>query len=213
MAGVLGVPDVKIIKFLAPLFYANCTVLKDRIASELLHRFAMPDSFRWRALVLCFATVSSVDTTAMQALEEAVAECHAQHVPLLIASANALVEDSFASAGFVATLGGPGFMYRRVHEAVRAVLLHHLPPLPGAAGGAGRQRADSSGSIEAPAAVGGAGAGAGAAWSVHSLASVCRCCACVPAAGGRAVAGPTVVAMRDRPPADPVSPPAGAQPS
>lgn len=205
-------PDVKVVKFLAPLFYANCNVLKDRIASELLHRSAMPAAFRWRALVLCFASVSSVDTTAMQALEEAAAECHAQKVPLLIASANALVEASFASAGFVEVLGGPAFMFRRVHEAVRAVLLHHLPQLPGergGEGGGGRPRADSSGSVAADDRGGGDGGTAAAAswWR--------RVCAWLPArggaAGGMAPHGTPAAAAAGA--GDPSSPPAGAQPT
>jgi hypothetical protein len=157
------VAQVKILKFLAPLFYANCSVLKDRVAGELLHRSALPDRFQWRALVLCFAAVSHVDTTAMQALDEVVAQCHATGVPLVIATANAMVEESLAAAGVVERLGGPKFIARRVHEAVRLVLLRELPKPAGMAAGVGADAVTTApaGRTEASAAVGNHG---GPAW-------------------------------------------------
>lgn len=124
--GVTKVNDVKIIKFLAPLFFANCTVLKDRVLMELIRRKLLPPRLRWHAIVLCFSSVSSIDTTALQVLEEIVVECHGQRLPLLIASANASVEDSLISSGVLDKLGGERFMFRRVHEAVRALLLRSV---------------------------------------------------------------------------------------
>lgn len=124
--GVTKVNDVKIIKFLAPLFFANCTVLKDRVLMELIRRKLLPPRLRWHAIVLCFSSVSSIDTTALQVLEEIIVECHGQRLPLLIASANASVEESLASSGVLDKLGGERFMFRRVHEAVRALLLRSV---------------------------------------------------------------------------------------
>ena len=133
LVGVSKVPEVKVIKFLAPLFFANCTVLKDRLLLELVRRKELPPRLQWRALILCFASVSSIDSTSVQVLEEVLHECHAQRVPLIISSANAIVESVLQSTGFEDKLGGPRFMFRRVHEAVRAVLLQEvtsddLPP-------------------------------------------------------------------------------------
>ena len=65
---------MKIIKFLSPLFFANCTVLKDRCLLELSRRRQLPPRLAWRALVLCFASVSSIDSTSLQTLEEVIAE-------------------------------------------------------------------------------------------------------------------------------------------
>jgi SulP family sulfate permease len=145
MVGVTKIHDVRIIRFLAPLFFANCTVLKDRLLLELTRRKQLPPRLQWRALVLCFSSVSNIDSTSIQVLEEVVAECHGQRVPLLVASANAYVEAFLYKAGLVARLGGPQFMFRRVHEAVRAVLLREIthaslpapPPRPGTAAAAG----------------------------------------------------------------------------
>lgn len=142
MVGVAKVPEVKVIKFLAPLFFANCSVLKDRLLLELGRRKELPPRLQWRALVLCFASVSSIDSTSIQTLDEVRAECHAAGVPLLLSSPNALVEAALHEAGFEDRLGGPRFMFRRVHEAVRAVLLgevtrHDLPPAPAKGPGAG----------------------------------------------------------------------------
>lgn len=61
-------------------------------------------------------------------LDEVVHECRRHRIPLLIAAANAIVEEDLMSAGLTAELGGPRFMFRRVHEAVRAVLLHEIAP-------------------------------------------------------------------------------------
>jgi MFS superfamily sulfate permease-like transporter len=123
MADVHRVPKIKIIKFLAPLFFANCSTLKYRIMAELNHRHNLAPRQQFAALVLCFASVSTVDTTALQMLEDICQQCHDRGIPLLIASPNALVETKLHSSGVVRKLGGRGFVFRRVHEAVRAILL------------------------------------------------------------------------------------------
>jgi MFS superfamily sulfate permease-like transporter len=66
MVGVSKVAGVKIIKFLAPLFFANCTVLRDRTFRELVERRSAPPKLKWKAIVLCFASVASIDTTSIQ---------------------------------------------------------------------------------------------------------------------------------------------------
>lgn len=156
MVGVVRVPEVKIVKFLAPLFFANCSVLKDRLLLELARRREAPPRLQWRALLLCFAAVSSIDSTSVQALEEVTAECHAAGVPLLICSANAIVEAALSEGGLLTRVGGQRFVFRRVHEAVRAVLLHEvsgddLPP-PAVARAAGASAGASAVAAAAPAA-------------------------------------------------------------
>jgi hypothetical protein len=167
--GVMRVNGVKIVRFLAPLFFANAPVLKDRVLAELARRAALPPKLRWRALVLCFAPVSSVDSTSIQVLDEIVHECHAIGVPLLIASANAFVEEALGTAGFIDRLGGGApasgrkFLFRRVHEAVTAVLLHRITAGDLPALSAPRTAGGSGGAGAKPGEVGAAALGAAAA--------------------------------------------------
>jgi len=173
------------------------------VAGELLHRSALPDRFQWRALVLCFAAVSNVDTTALQALEEVIAQCHASGVPLVIATANAMVEETLGTAGLVEKLGGQKFLARRVHEAVRLVLLRELPKPPGLVVAAETDSATGASEHGGPAPV----ARTGNWWS--------RVVACWPghrvvSAGGGVVAGSPLPAVpllpRAHLPSDPGAP-------
>lgn len=126
--GVSRVPDVRIIRFVAPLFFANCTVLKDRLLLEIARRKQLPPRLQWRALVLDFQSIATIDSTSVQALEEVLAETRTQRLPLLIAGSNSYVEAFLTASGVVSHLGGRRFMHRRVHEAVRAVLLREVHP-------------------------------------------------------------------------------------
>lgn len=126
LVGVSRVPEVKVLAFNAPVMFFNCSVLKDRLLVELANRKKLPPRLQWRALVLSFSSVTNVDSTSIQTLEEVVNETLAQRVPFLIAGCNAYVEDFLTSSGFVAKLGGPSFLFRRVHEAVRAVLWNEI---------------------------------------------------------------------------------------
>lgn len=77
----------------------------------------------------------------MQALRDVATEAHAAGVLVLLASPNADVEAAIAASGLGAALGGADrFVYTRVHEAVRALLLRRVttadlprPPAPAAA--------------------------------------------------------------------------------
>jgi ABC-type transporter Mla MlaB component len=126
VVGVVRVPDVKIIRFLAPLFFANCSVLKDRLLRELVRRKQLPPRLQWHGLVLCFSSVSNIDSTSVQVLEEVISECHASKLPLLIAAPNLYVEAFLKSSGVTKKLGGDRFLCRRVHEAVRLLLLREV---------------------------------------------------------------------------------------
>lgn len=133
MVGVQPVIGVKVLRFLAPLFFANVGVLRERIAREVAARAAAPPRFQWAALVVCLASVSSVDSSACQVLIEISADFRSKGLVLVLASANAWVEESFAAAGLTATLaksvsGGSPPIFQRVHDAVRAVLLERVRP-------------------------------------------------------------------------------------
>ena len=131
--GVVRVAGVKIVRFCAPLFFANASVLRERLLAELSRRRALPPRLQWRALVLCFEPVSQIDTTSIEALGEVLHECRSQRVSLVIAAANASVTHSLERSGFVERLGGHGRLFGRVHEAVRAVLRGIVAEAPPAA--------------------------------------------------------------------------------
>lgn len=142
MVGVQPVVGVKVLRFLAPLFFANVGVLRERIAREITARAAAPPRFQWAALVLCLASVSSVDSSACQVLIEVSADFRSKGLVLVLASANAWVEESFAAAGLTAALaknvsGGSPPIFQRVHDAVRAVLLERVRPAEQEVGGGG----------------------------------------------------------------------------
>jgi SulP family sulfate permease len=140
MPGVVPVPRLKILRFLAPLFFANVSVLKDRVLRELMLREGLPPLLKWHALIICCAAMSQVDATALQVLGECAHECRSRGAVLLLASVNAYVERAMRSSGLLLLLaggaragvaGGDAFIHRRVHDAVRAVLLKKVPlPAP-----------------------------------------------------------------------------------
>lgn len=125
--GVNRVYQVKVLRFSAPLFFANSSVLKDRILKELRIRESLPPKMSWKVLILCFSAVSLIDSTAIQTLEESITECHERGVLVLIAGANMYVEKSLALYGFYSMIGkhNPAsnkklFLYRRVYDAANA---------------------------------------------------------------------------------------------
>ena len=100
--GVERVPAIKLLRFAAPLFFANAAVLRERVQTELGRRRWLPPRLQWRALILDMAAVASVDSTAARALEDALDDARAQGVPMVLAGANAAVEASLAAAGVLA---------------------------------------------------------------------------------------------------------------
>ena len=66
---------MQILKFLAPLFFANCSVLKDRALAELKRRQELPPKLQWRALVLNLSSVTSIDSTSIQVCIYAIGGC------------------------------------------------------------------------------------------------------------------------------------------
>ena len=133
LVGVHPVRGVKVLRFLAPLFFANQLVLRERIAREVAARADAPPRFQWAALVVCLASVSSVDSSACQMLLEASADLRSKGLVLVLASANVWVEEAFVASGLIQALaesvqgGGPP-LFQRVHDAVRAVLLGRVRP-------------------------------------------------------------------------------------
>jgi len=130
MEGVGKVPGVKILRFLAPMYFANASVLRERIAREILNRKPLPPRMQWRALVLCLSAVASIDSSSLAELEECAAACRSAGCCLVLASANAYVEEALRASGTLMKIAGEplltssadSYIYRRVHDAVRAIL-------------------------------------------------------------------------------------------
>ena len=100
------------------------SIMQDRLLLELLRRRPLPPRLQWHALILCLSSVASIDSTAIQMLKDLAHECHATGVMFLLAAPNADVEAAIATSGLGDVLGGSHkFVFTRVHDAVRALLL------------------------------------------------------------------------------------------
>jgi SulP family sulfate permease len=119
--GVAAPRVARVLRFPAPLWFANAPALRDRLVQEVAVRRDMPPRLRAQALVLDFGAVASVDSTAAQLLKEAIAAAHADGLPLLLAAVPPLTEAALARFGIVEALGGPRFLAASVHDAVRAL--------------------------------------------------------------------------------------------
>ena len=135
--GVLRLHAVKALRFHAPLWFANCAVLRDKIVADLLRRRTLPPRLQWAALVLDCSAITSIDSTSLSVLRDVVTQVHEDGVPVILAGMHSGVEDMAARSGLLTQLGGLGFTYRTVHDAVRAVVARDVtadmlphPPTP-----------------------------------------------------------------------------------
>jgi len=153
----LGEPGVapqrvtRVLRFDAPLWFANGETLRGRLFRELAARRHQPPVLRARALVLDFSAVAGVDSTAAEMLLECAAAAAADGAPLLLAAVPPACERELERFGLVAALGGRAAgLWPSVHDAVRAVAAKEL-------------RRAAAADLEAEAGVGAAAAGSGAA--------------------------------------------------
>ena len=128
--GVAPLRGVRALRVDAPLWFANAPVLRDRVLGELRARLTSPPRLRWNALIIDCTAVTSVDSTAAGLLGEAISAAVAARVPVLLAGLSAGSTSSLTRAGVVTMLGGPRFLSRSVHDAIRAIASRDLPPLP-----------------------------------------------------------------------------------
>jgi SulP family sulfate permease len=128
----LGEPGVapqrvaRVLRFDAPLWFANCATLKDRLLRELAARRHQPPLLRVRALVLDMSAVSSVDSTAAEMLTECIAAAAEDSAPIFFASVPHACERELERFGLVAAVGGRECLFPSVHDAVRTVAAREL---------------------------------------------------------------------------------------
>jgi SulP family sulfate permease len=127
--GVIPVQGVKILAFMAPLFFANSSILKDNLLRELVKRRRLPPRLQWRYMVLAMGAVTSIDTTSIQTVIDLIIDYHKDGVPLLLAGVNDGVLKALRRAGAIDNLGGDRFVFRRVHDCVRAAAARQLTML------------------------------------------------------------------------------------
>jgi SulP family sulfate permease len=91
-----GLPGLLVYRFDAPLFFANSARFRDRLALMIDRN---PGDEEW--VVLDFEGVGAVDATALDMLEELVAELRAKGIVLAVARANERALSPLQRAGLV----------------------------------------------------------------------------------------------------------------
>eukprot|EP00941_MAST-03F_sp_MAST-3F-sp1_P005295 g5295.t1 len=119
--GVRFIDKARVLRFEAPLFFANAGALNRRIRRELATDGSASDV----ALVLDFSAVGWVDSTAADTLIDTLNECAMYGTPVCIAAMNKRSEKIMEKAGLHDEFGEE-FLFTTVHLAVRAIEQGHV---------------------------------------------------------------------------------------
>ena len=116
------VKRVKIIRFKAPLFFANAKQLQDSIEEMVRLRDDPMAGLTelWTALVIDFGAVEWVDTTSIDIFREIMAYLTARDIPLGLARVSNRVVTTMGRANI--RLGDEVPIFPSVHHAVKSVL-------------------------------------------------------------------------------------------
>jgi MFS superfamily sulfate permease-like transporter len=135
---VLAVPRAKLLRFEAPLFFANVQGLTARLSLELRQNSVenLSKKAQWRALALDMACVAWIDSTAADKLIEAAALCRAAGYPLVLANCGAGPRRVLKAAGLHDVVP-PQHVFLAVHAAARAIVLGEVLLSAPAAGAPG----------------------------------------------------------------------------
>ncbi|MGZ6312402.1 MAG: SulP family inorganic anion transporter [Candidatus Limnocylindrales bacterium] len=109
------VPGLLIVRWSAPLFFANSNLFRDRIRE--LVAAAGPTSPRW--VLVAAAPIVDIDTTAGAMLDDLDRELNAAGIHLAFAELQDTVRDHIVRYGLLETID-QGHLYRSVDEAVEA---------------------------------------------------------------------------------------------
>lgn len=127
-------PGVLILRFDAPLFFANAYRLGDRLRSLIADADAAP-----RVVILDAEPINFVDLTGADALAELAIRMRARGVELLVAAAKTEVVDLLNRASAGRRIGGSRF-FPTLEAAVEAAVAKLADERPGAAAGTEGQR-------------------------------------------------------------------------
>lgn len=109
--GARTFPEALILRFDAPLYYANVPILEEWLIS------AVADKPRLAYIIVDCRGVDSVDVTAIDGLEDLVSSYHSRGVAVLFTHAKRPVRECFRRAGWHEKFGG--VLYPTTREALR----------------------------------------------------------------------------------------------
>lgn len=113
------VPGLVLLRFDAPLFFANADVFRDRV-EEAIDTSPTPV----QTVVIAAEPITDVDTTAADALEELRTELAARGIGLWLAELKGPAKDALVRYGLVDSLGAER-LYPTIGQAVRAHVAEH----------------------------------------------------------------------------------------
>ena len=120
---VITISKVLVLRFEAPLFFANCRALSRRLMVELERRGLRKEGRRWIGCVLDLGSVGWVDVTAADVLKHPVKMFGKHGLPIYLARANRKTATMLRATGLTRELerfGGGATV--SVHDAVKDLL-------------------------------------------------------------------------------------------
>jgi MFS superfamily sulfate permease-like transporter len=120
---VITISKVLVLRFEAPLFFANCRALSRRLMVELEQRGLRKEGRRWIGCVLDLGSVGWVDVTAADVLKHPVKMFGKHGLPIYLARANRKTATMLRATGLTRELerfGGGATV--SVHDAVKDLL-------------------------------------------------------------------------------------------
>ena len=105
-----------IIRFDSRIYFANVNYLQDQIEQLMESRKSKLELF-----IMDAQSISSVDSSGMQALNDLLQSCESKNIKLAFTSVIGPVRDTFAKEGFANLLGKDHF-FEQINEAISALL-------------------------------------------------------------------------------------------
>jgi len=112
---LIQTPGVLIFRFDAPLFFANAGTFQNVL---LDYKSQRKDTIH--TVILDMESINSIDTSAIQMLEQVINELKLEHVDLLLAEVKGPVRDKLFKSGLMQKLGDQ-YVFVTIHDAVHFV--------------------------------------------------------------------------------------------
>ena len=106
--------DVLVLRLDARLYFANVSFFKDTVEDAMIEK-----GHELRLFVLDAASINSLDSSAIHALEEILGDCRKRGLKFVITGVKGPVRDAIYRSGFIDKLGTEAF-YLTVNEAVES---------------------------------------------------------------------------------------------
>ncbi len=105
-------PELLILRFDAPLYFANINYFRDTIDTAIAHK-----GESLKAVILSAESIDSIDSSAMHALEDLIRDLRKAGIHLLFAGLKGPVRDAMVRSGMMGTIG-TNHLFMDVQEAV-----------------------------------------------------------------------------------------------